>query len=190
MTEVPTTVARLTCDKPTARRLASTLGEIFGAGDTACAAFEDAGGRWQVAIYFREAPDEAALRAQVARVAGDDAAAAVAIEPVAPADWVKESLSGLAPIRAGRFIVHGAHDRASVKPNDIGLEIEAALAFGTGHHGTTRGCRVVTSHPRDLRAQCGLVRRFAEIDRHLPAPPGVLEAGASGVAGTEDLAER
>jgi len=140
MTDGPTTVARLTCDEPTARRLASTLGEIFGAGDTACAAFEDAGGRWQVAIYFREAPDEAALRAQVARVAGDDAAAAVAIEPVAPADWVKESLSGLAPIRVGRFIVHGAHDRASVKPNDIGLEIEAALAFGTGHHGTTRGC--------------------------------------------------
>ena len=140
MTDKPTSVARLICDEPTARRLSSTLGEIFGAGDTACAGFEDAGGRWQVAIYFREAPDEAALRAQVARVAGDDAAAAVAIEPVAPADWVKESLSGLAPIRAGRFIVHGAHDRASVKPNDIGLEIEAALAFGTGHHGTTRGC--------------------------------------------------
>ena len=43
-------------------------------------------------------------------------------------------------MRAGRFIVHGAHDRAQVKPNDIAIEIEAALAFGTGHHGTTRGC--------------------------------------------------
>ncbi len=43
-------------------------------------------------------------------------------------------------MRAGRFIVHGAHDRARIKRNDIGIEIEAALAFGTGHHGTTRGC--------------------------------------------------
>jgi ribosomal protein L11 methyltransferase len=53
---------------------------------------------------------------------------------------VAESLAGLAPVRAGRFIVHGAHDRARVRSHDIGIEIEAALAFGTGHHGTTRGC--------------------------------------------------
>ena len=44
------------------------------------------------------------------------------------------------PVRAGRFVVHGQHDRASVPPNKLGIEIEAALAFGTGHHGTTRGC--------------------------------------------------
>src|ERR1019366_2550990 len=68
------------------------------------------------------------------------AATALTIEQVAPADWVAESLAGLRPVRAGRFIVHGAHDRARVRPNDIGIEIEAALAFGTGHHGTTRGC--------------------------------------------------
>jgi len=47
---------------------------------------------------------------------------------------------GVADVRAGRFIVHGAHDRARVKANDLAIEIEAALAFGTGHHGTTRGC--------------------------------------------------
>lgn len=138
--DAPTTVARLACDEPTARRLAAYLGEIFGADDTVCAAFEGDGGQWQLAIHFRTPPEEAGLRAQVAFVAGDRAAAALSIEPVAPADWVKESLSRLQPVRAGRFIVHGAHDRARVKPNDIGIEIEAALAFGTGHHGTTRGC--------------------------------------------------
>jgi ribosomal protein L11 methyltransferase len=55
-------------------------------------------------------------------------------------DWVRASLQGLSPVAAGRFIVHGAHDRGRVPPHRIGIEIEAALAFGTGHHGTTRGC--------------------------------------------------
>lgn len=136
----PTTVARLACDEPIARQIAAYLGEIFGADDTACAAFEGDDGQWQVAIHFRDPPDESALRAQIALVAGDAAAAALSIGQVAPADWVAESLAGLAPVRAGRFIVHGAHNRAQVRPNDIGIEIEAALAFGTGHHGTTRGC--------------------------------------------------
>ena len=53
---------------------------------------------------------------------------------------MKESLTGLRPVTAGRFIVHGAHDRARVPGHCIGIEIEAATAFGTGHHGTTRGC--------------------------------------------------
>ena len=70
----------------------------------------------------------------------EKATAALSIEPVQPADWVKQSLAGLQPVRAGRFLVHGAHDRGRVRPNDIAIEIEAALAFGTGHHGTTRGC--------------------------------------------------
>src|SRR5664280_109108 len=135
-----TTVARLACDQPTARRLAAYLGESLDSEGTACAAFEDDGGQWQVAVHFRDEPDEAVLRTLVAIAAGEAAAAALTIEPVAPADWVKQSLAGLRPVRAGRFIVHGAHDRTRVRPNDIGIEIEAALAFGTGHHGTTRGC--------------------------------------------------
>ena len=140
MAAMTTTIARLACDQPTARRLAAYLGESLDPEATACAAFEDDGGQWQLAVHFRERPDEAGLRALVALAAGEAAAAALAIEPVAPADWVKQSLAGLKPVRAGRFIVHGAHDRARIKPNDIGIEIEAALAFGTGHHGTTRGC--------------------------------------------------
>jgi ribosomal protein L11 methyltransferase len=53
---------------------------------------------------------------------------------------VRKSLEGLAPVEAGRFVVHGAYHRAHVRANRIGIEIEAALAFGTGHHGTTHGC--------------------------------------------------
>jgi ribosomal protein L11 methyltransferase len=137
---VSTTVARLACDQPTARRLAAVLGEALDTEDAVCAAFETDGGEWQIAIHFRAAPEEAAVRALVALAAGDKAAAALVFERVPAADWVRQSLAGLAPVRAGRFLVHGAHDRARVPANAIGIEIEAALAFGTGHHGTTRGC--------------------------------------------------
>jgi len=91
-------------------------------------------------MHFRAAPDEKIIRALTAAAAGNAAAKALRFERVAAKDWVRESLAGLAPVAAGRFIVHGAHDRARIPFNRIGIEIEAALAFGTGHHGTTRGC--------------------------------------------------
>jgi ribosomal protein L11 methyltransferase len=80
------------------------------------------------------------LRELVAAAAGDDAARRVEFGLTEKRDWVANSLAGLAPVRAGRFLVHGAHDRARLRANDVGIEIEAGLAFGTGHHGTTRGC--------------------------------------------------
>lgn len=55
-------------------------------------------------------------------------------------DWVAHSLAGLKPVRSGRVLVHGRHDRPLRRPGDIAIEIEAGLAFGTGHHGTTLGC--------------------------------------------------
>ncbi len=136
----PSTVARLACDETTARRIAAYLGEMLNPEETVCAAFEGEDGRWQVAVHFCSAPDEARLRRMVEFVAGAAAARALRIEPVAATDWVAQSLAGLNPVHAGRFVVHGAHDRAVLKANSIGIEIEAALAFGTGHHGTTRGC--------------------------------------------------
>jgi ribosomal protein L11 methyltransferase len=138
--DAPTTVARLLCDEPTARRLATFFSECLDPDDTACAAFEGDDGRWQLAIHFRDRPNDVALRALMESAQDGAAAHALTIEPVAASDWVAQSLSGLVPVQAGRFLVHGAHDRARVRVNDIGIEIEAALAFGTGHHGTTRGC--------------------------------------------------
>jgi len=146
----PTTVARLTCDEPTARRIAAFLGESLDVKDVACAAFEDGAGHWQVAVHFRQPPDEANLRSLVEIAAGRAASGSLTIETVAATDWVAQSLGELRPVRVGRFLVHGAHDRAKLRANDIGIEIEAALAFGTGHHGTTRGCLV---------ALAGLARR-------------------------------
>jgi ribosomal protein L11 methyltransferase len=136
----PTAVARLSTDAATARRIGDALAEVFDGEQIAASAFEQPDGRWSLAVHFRDRPDEGAVRALVEAAAGAGAAQALAFETLAPTDWVKTSLAGLVPVPAGRFTVHGAHDRARVRANRIGIEIEAALAFGTGHHGTTRGC--------------------------------------------------
>ena len=133
-----TTLARLVCDERTARRLADRLAESFDSVATAVAVFEGTGGRWNVEVHFEHPPDEAAVRALVAQAAGGEAD--LTFETIEPKDWVAASLADLKPVTAGRFTVHGAHDRTRVAPNRTGIEIEAALAFGTGHHGTTRGC--------------------------------------------------
>jgi len=137
---IATVVARLSSDASTAQKIADALTESFEAEQFAASAFEEASGRWSLAIHFRRQPDEAAVRALIGSAAGSAAARALVFETLAPTDWVRKSLEGLAPVEAGRFVVHGAHDRARVRANRTSIEIEAALAFGTGHHGTTRGC--------------------------------------------------
>src|SRR5450631_387209 len=124
----------------TAKRVVDLLTESFFEGQAAIAAFEGAGGRWNITMHFAEAPNEASIRELVRLAAGDDVAQEIAFDRVEAKDWVKATLEELVPVRAGRFIVHGHHDRAKIPPNKLGIEIEAALAFGTGHHGTTRGC--------------------------------------------------
>ena len=108
--------------------------------------------RWQVSVYFEENPDanERDRLADALRSAG--ANGQFAIDRLPETDWVAKSLQALAPVRAARFLVHGHHDRTRVMPNDLAIEIEAGLAFGTGHHGTTTGClmaidRVAKCHP-------------------------------------------
>jgi ribosomal protein L11 methyltransferase len=108
----------------------------------AASAFESSGG-WAVEVHFALAPDRDKVVDLVRAAAGEAAARAIRFEVLQPKDWIAASLEGLAPVPVGRFVVHGAHDRVKVAPNRIGIEIEAALAFGTGHHGTTQGCLAV-----------------------------------------------
>jgi ribosomal protein L11 methyltransferase len=133
-------------NEQTARRVVDLLTESFFDGQAAIAAFEGAGGRWDITVHFAEAPDQASIRELVGIAAGDNVAQGIRFDTVEAKDWVKATLEELVPVRAGRFIVHGRHDRAKVPSNKLGIEIEAALAFGTGHHGTTRGCLQLLDH--------------------------------------------
>jgi ribosomal protein L11 methyltransferase len=87
------------------------------------------------------AEDEDEVRQRIAAGLAQDFPQAEILREVIPdVDWVSKSLEGLTPVRAGRFLVHGSHDRHKAKPNDLAIEIDAGQAFGTGHHGTTAGC--------------------------------------------------
>ncbi len=141
----PTHVMRLATDMATATRLAGQMGEMLDADENAVAAFESADEtHWLLEVFFTRKPDiliiKELLRIVLGPAAGDRAASAAQFDTIAPKDWIAASLEGLKPVRAGRFLVHGSHDRPAIRSNDIAIEIEAALAFGTGHHGTTRGC--------------------------------------------------
>jgi ribosomal protein L11 methyltransferase len=136
----PTRAILALADERSARSIADVLAESFDAAETAVAAFENADGGWDITMHFSAPPDEAAVRELIALASDEATAAGARFEAVEAKDWVKASLEGLQPVTAGRFMVHGSHDRHRAAPNTIGIEIEAALAFGTGHHGTTRGC--------------------------------------------------
>ena len=97
---------------------------------------EDGSGCYEVGVYFEEAPDDTEL-ALMAAIYG---AKPFAVSEVPETDWVAHVKRELQPVEAGRFFVYGSHDADRVPEGAVALLIEAAMAFGTGHHGTTLGC--------------------------------------------------
>ncbi|MHC0053354.1 50S ribosomal protein L11 methyltransferase [Actibacterium sp. D379-3] len=97
---------------------------------------EDDSGLWEVGGYFTETPDAAGL----ALLAAMHGARDFTISELPEVDWVAKVRRELAPVEAGRFFVYGSHDADKVPADAVALLIEAAMAFGTGHHGTTLGC--------------------------------------------------
>ena len=114
-------------------------------------------GLWRIDAYPTSDEEAEAFRAVLAGFPLE-----VTTEVLADADWLAMALSGLPPVRAGRFFVYGAHDQGKVPPDTVNLRIEAGAAFGTGHHGTTVGCleaydRLLQDHAfeRVLDVGCG-----------------------------------
>ncbi len=97
---------------------------------------EDNSGLWEVGAYFLEQPDEVVLDV-LALAFG---AKPFALSELPEIDWVAKVRRELSPVEAGRFFVFGSHDAGRVPADKIALQIEATVAFGTGHHGTTLGC--------------------------------------------------
>ena len=97
---------------------------------------EDGQGIWEVGGYFLEAPSDISL----ALLSVAYGANSFVVSEVPDQDWVAKVQRELPPVEAGRFFVYGSHDLEHLPAGRIGLLIEAAMAFGTGHHGTTLGC--------------------------------------------------
>ena len=97
---------------------------------------EDGSGLWEVGAYFSEKPDDISL----ALLAAVFQAEGFKISELPQIDWVSKVQRSLKPVVAGRFFVYGSHDSDKVPPDCEPLLIEASMAFGTGHHGTTKGC--------------------------------------------------
>lgn len=95
---------------------------LFGDGD-----------QFRVEALFESEDDAARAREQFGGV----------VSTLPPHDWVSETQKGLPPIEAGRFIIHGSHDAPAQGDDIIPILIDAGLAFGTGHHGTTKGCLIL-----------------------------------------------
>lgn len=97
---------------------------------------EDDSGLWEVGAYFLEKPDMVMLEV-IALAFG---AKPFALSELPEIDWVAKVRRELSPVEAGRFFVFGSHDADKVPEGRVALQIEATVAFGTGHHGTTLGC--------------------------------------------------
>lgn len=123
--------------EPAANALAEAL-ESLTPEPTGIGAFEieDGSGLWEIGGYFVERPDEAGL----ALLAVMHDAKHFVVSKVEDRDWVAQVRRELTPVIAGRFVVHGSHDADKIGAHQVGLLIDAAMAFGTGHHGTTQGC--------------------------------------------------
>jgi ribosomal protein L11 methyltransferase len=128
-----TTLAEKTAAEALGEALENLEQEPYGVG---VFEIEDGSGRFEVGSYFMDAPDEVAL----ALLAAAHGAQPFIVSELPETDWVAKVRRELVPVRAGRFYVYGSHDADTVPADVEPLLIEAAMAFGTGHHGTTQGC--------------------------------------------------
>ena len=97
---------------------------------------EDGSGLWEIGAYFIDEPDDVELTLMAAAFG----AKPFVVSEIPETDWVAHVKRELSPVVAGRFFVYGSHDADKIPEGSEPLLIEAAMAFGTGHHGTTLGC--------------------------------------------------
>lgn len=139
--------------KTEALRLQKLFEQAFEEEGLPISSFEnlDRPENWEIAVY---APTEIAdeVHDRIKAISRQESIeASFAREDLDDIDWVAQTLSELTPVTAGRFIVHGSHDRHVPRPHHYSVEVDAGLAFGTGHHGTTAGCLAMLSEVMKYR---------------------------------------
>lgn len=134
---------------------------------------DEAKNLWETVAYFATDAEAEEARRLLQVLSG-------LISELPDKDWVRHSLEGLAPVVAGRFFLHGSHDRDRRRPGGVPFEIDAGTAFGTGHHGTTAGCL--------LALDAILKRRRPERILDLGCGTGVLAIAAALAAKRKTLA--
>jgi ribosomal protein L11 methyltransferase len=179
MTDQPTD-ARFTLTIPdlshaSATALADELDENFLLDPLAITINEtdEAKALWEVALYFSDMADAQHAKDLIGRTEA-------VIADMPQQDWVRRSLEGLAPVTAGRFFLHGSHDRHRRRAGGVSIEIDAGTAFGTGHHGTTESCLVALDEILKRR----LPRRILDVG----CGTGVLAIAAARATGNRALA--
>jgi ribosomal protein L11 methyltransferase len=141
-TTEPVYIATIEAPASDAGEIAACFEAADGLATVAVMLFECGEHRVEVSAYYTEEPDREGLIELIEGAVSKEDLAGLRIEPLPDKNWVAEAERFRCPVRAGRFLVHGAHDRGKVPAGRFTLEIDAGLAFGTAHHATTRGCLI------------------------------------------------
>jgi ribosomal protein L11 methyltransferase len=148
--------ANIDADAAAAERIARALEQAFEPSPVAVGVFGLGKGRFEVFAHFAEPPGRDALLALIEQASGGAPLGQLRIEDLADEDWVTLSQGKRGAVKAGRFLVHGSHDRGKVPRRLLSIEIDAGQAFGTAHHASTRGCLIALDdalkrfRPRDV----------------------------------------
>ncbi|MDX2287901.1 MAG: 50S ribosomal protein L11 methyltransferase, partial [Hyphomicrobiaceae bacterium] len=160
----------VTIDRDTARVLAGAMQDLVEPAPDALTLFEAGADGWRIEAYYSEEPDAAMLQSALEDLLGRPLPA-LTPESIPDLNWVALSQAALPPVTAGRFTVHGSHDRSRVPRGPNAILIDAGEAFGTAHHATTYGC--LAAIDRLTRR-----RRFTDV-LDLGCGSGVLAIAAS-----------
>ncbi len=150
---------------------------------------------WELAVHYDGATKAGRAAAMLRALAIPERF--ILIAPLPDIDWVRSSLEGLPPVTAGRFLVRGSHDRFIGQGRLTAIEIDAATAFGTGHHATTRGCLLAldrilknTSPRHGLDIGCGSGILAIALARAVRRPVLAADGDAEAVRVTVDNSRR
>ena len=177
-------------------RGAEAAGAVFAILDdvaAAVSAFETMPGEWRLDAYPRSAvlTPEMAARLSLAVAAAAGELVEIGEEKLSDRNWVAENQLAFPPLRIGRFFVYGSHHRAGVPAGAIGIALDAATAFGTGEHPSTRGCLMALqalarqhriAHPLDIGAGTGILSIAAAKLLRRPVLAGDIDPGSVAAA--------